>query len=248
MQIHALWCHPRSVSTAFERLMRERGDLDVLHEPFMYFHYSARPGGLFPDFQPAPGHPTTYAGIRRMILSRSRAQPVFFKDMAYYVDSDLPQDPDFAGAMTHAFLVRDPAESILSYHRRQPDFTCQEVGLTAQLALYSALVGQGQAPLILTADQLRAAPEATLRRYWAHAGLDFAPQAFTWEARLPEAWQTVAPWHDRAVSSGRIEPPEPAPDSRLALNRLGPPYTEYDRHHRPAYDRLRQIAEAQAAA
>lgn len=248
MQIHALWCHPRSVSTAFERIMRERGDLDVLHEPFMYYHYCARADGLFADFEPAPGHPTTYPTIRRMILSRSQARPVFFKDMAYYVDAELPQDPEFARAMTHAFLVRDPAESILSYHRRQPDFTCQELGLTAQLTLYTALVAQGHRPLVLTADQLRRAPEVTLRRYWVHVGLPFAPQAFNWGDRVPKDWHSVAPWHDRAISSGRIEPPDPAPDSRAELDRLGAPYTDYDRHHRPAYDKLKQIAEAQAVA
>ena len=37
--IIALWVHPRSMSTAIERIMRERGDLDCLHEPFMYYYY-----------------------------------------------------------------------------------------------------------------------------------------------------------------------------------------------------------------
>ena len=34
-----LWSHPRSMSTATERIMRERGDFDCLHEPFMYHYY-----------------------------------------------------------------------------------------------------------------------------------------------------------------------------------------------------------------
>ncbi|MEM6579170.1 MAG: hypothetical protein AAF678_11815 [Pseudomonadota bacterium] len=248
MKVHALWCHPRSVSTAFERIMRERGDLDVLHEPFMYHHYLTRADGLFADFQPEPGHPTRYEDIRQMILTRSQVQPVFFKDMAYYVDADLPRDPDFAGAMTHAFLVRDPAESILSYHRRQPDFTCQELGLVAQLALYDALVEQEHRPLVLTADQLRSHPEVTLGRYWAHVGLPFETQAFHWQTEVPEDWRAVSAWHERAVSSGRIEAPADASDPQAALALLGAPYTDYDRHHRAAYDKLKQIAEDQAAA
>ncbi|MGH3730856.1 MAG: hypothetical protein ACRDTU_19185, partial [Micromonosporaceae bacterium] len=32
----ALWAVPRSRSTAFLRIMIERGDLDVVHEPFSY--------------------------------------------------------------------------------------------------------------------------------------------------------------------------------------------------------------------
>lgn len=31
--IIALWCHPRSMSTAMERVMRERGDCRCFHEP-----------------------------------------------------------------------------------------------------------------------------------------------------------------------------------------------------------------------
>ena len=246
MQIHALWCHPRSVSTAFERIMRERGDLDVLHEPFMYHHYLSNKGRLFADFQPETDHPQTYGDIRKMILSRSNAQPVFFKDMAYYIEADLPLDPDFAGRMTHAFLVRDPAESSLSYHRREPDFSCQELGLTAQLALYDALVKQGHAPIVLTADQLRGDPEATLKRYWSYVGLTFAPHAFSWDPAVPQDWEAVAAWHDKAVSSKRIEAAETSADIGAELKRLGAPFTDYDRHHRPAYTRLKQIAQAQS--
>ncbi len=135
MRIHALWCHPRSVSTAFERIQRERGDLNVLHEPFMYHHYLTRSDGLFPDFTPEPGHPTTYGDIRQMILDQSVTQPVFFKDMAYYIDADLPGDPAFMDAMTHAFLIRDPAEAALSYQKRDPEFTQTELGHEAQYSL-----------------------------------------------------------------------------------------------------------------
>ncbi|MDH3659971.1 MAG: hypothetical protein OEU92_08075 [Alphaproteobacteria bacterium] len=40
--IIALWCHPRSMSTAIERIMRERGDCRCFHEPFLYDYYVAR--------------------------------------------------------------------------------------------------------------------------------------------------------------------------------------------------------------
>ncbi|WP_318698697.1 MULTISPECIES: hypothetical protein [unclassified Roseofilum] len=40
-KILALWALPRSTSTAFERMMQQRGDFLVLDEPFgLYFHYS----------------------------------------------------------------------------------------------------------------------------------------------------------------------------------------------------------------
>ena len=45
-----LWSHPRSMSTATERIMRERGDLDCAHEPFMYDYYVHRKRRVMPHF------------------------------------------------------------------------------------------------------------------------------------------------------------------------------------------------------
>lgn len=44
--IIALWIHPRSNSTAFERVMTERKDLKILHEPFAYFYYVNQHGAF----------------------------------------------------------------------------------------------------------------------------------------------------------------------------------------------------------
>ena len=55
--IIALWSHPRSMSTAFERIMRSRGDLDCLHEPFMYDYYVHRAKRVMPHFDAEAEHP-----------------------------------------------------------------------------------------------------------------------------------------------------------------------------------------------
>jgi hypothetical protein len=242
MNIHALWCHPRSVSTAFERIMRERGDLDVLHEPFMYDYYLNQTGALFPDFDPEAGHPTRFAEIEEMILERSRQQPVFFKDMAYYVADVMPEKAALLHHMTHCFLIRDPAESILSYHQRDPDFSQIEVGIEAQFILYQILVSVGITPLIVTADELRAAPQATLRRYWEFAGLPYVEDAFEWDNRVPEGWQSVKGWHGQVLNSGAIQKTVAGRDYAAELAGLGAPFVAYDRHHRPYYDALKDIA------
>ncbi len=245
MKIHALWCHPRSVSTAFERIMRERGDLTVLHEPFMYHHYLTTNDRLFPGFTPEPGHPATYEDIRAMIRAKAATGPVFFKDMAYYVAEALPDDPEFAHQMSHAFLLREPAEAALSYAKRDPEFTRLELGHEAQYRLYSALVEMGHNPVVITADQLRRDPQATLRRYWAHAGLRYLEHAFTWDNRVPDGWQSVQSWHADVLRSGAIKAPEVS-DWQAQLEALGAPYTDHAAHHLPYYARMRDIAETQA--
>ena len=37
--ILALWAHPRSMSTAFERVMSNRGDMECFHEPYNEAYY-----------------------------------------------------------------------------------------------------------------------------------------------------------------------------------------------------------------
>ncbi len=225
--------------------MRERGDLAVLHEPFMYHHYLTTKDRLFPGFVPEPGHPTTYADIRRMILETAEEGPVFFKDMAYYVAEALPDDADFAGQMTHAFLIRNPAEAAMSYAKRDPEFTCTELGIKAQNRLYHALIAQGHRPLVMTADQLRDDPRRTLRRYWRHAGLGFAAHAFEWDDRVPEAWQSVQSWHQDVLQSGSIRRPDRGDAASQPVS-LEAPYSDYVACHTPYYAELRNIAHIQA--
>ena len=63
-----LWAHPRSMSTAIERVMRERGDFDCLHEPFLHYYYIERSAKPLPHFDTEQDHPSSYAETRDMIL------------------------------------------------------------------------------------------------------------------------------------------------------------------------------------
>ena len=49
----------RSMSTAIERILRERGDFDCLHEPSLRYGYPHRRGCALPHF-PKPHSPTRY--------------------------------------------------------------------------------------------------------------------------------------------------------------------------------------------
>ncbi|MFW5641097.1 MAG: sulfotransferase family protein, partial [Thermodesulfobacteriota bacterium] len=80
-QIIALWTHPRSISTALERVMMERGDLKVLHEPFSYLYYVESGKATIPQEYEDPNHPRSYDGIKDFILGHGETKPVFFKDM-----------------------------------------------------------------------------------------------------------------------------------------------------------------------
>jgi len=57
-KILALWALPRSTSTAFETMMRQRGDFLVFHEPFVpCFYYSEeRKSDRYPEVERNPAY------------------------------------------------------------------------------------------------------------------------------------------------------------------------------------------------
>jgi hypothetical protein len=116
------------MSTAIERIMRERGDLNCAHEPFMYDYYVNRSNAM-PHFDVDPDHPQTYADIRDMLIERAQAGPVFFKDMSYYVVPHILDDDLFRPHLKNVFLVRRPKAAIVSYHKLDPKVSSDEIGI-----------------------------------------------------------------------------------------------------------------------
>jgi len=246
--IHALWSHPRSMSTAFERVMRERGDLDCLHEPFMYDYYIHRQVKRLPMFQPRPDHPVGYAAVRDMILRRADAGPVFLKDMSYYVMPHILDDHEFCRRVSHAFLVRDPVASIPSYYRLDPDMTAEEVGLEAQWQHFEALREMtGTAPVVMRSEDVRENPHGVISAYWRAEGLAFVAGAFTWSDKTPEDWEQVQDWHESVGNSRAIRPL--TADERAAQTRRfeaaadeKPVLHDHLARHRPYYARFGAVA------
>ena len=231
------------MSTATERLMRERGDLDCAHEPFMYDYYVHRKAGSMPHFDVLPDHPTTYADIRAMLLKRGQAGPVFFKDMAYYVLPYLPDDPDFARRLRHVFLIRNPEAAMASYFRLDPAFSREEVGVDAQWRLLEELERQGVASIVIRSEDIRNNPKGMMAALWTALDLPDAPQAFDWAGEVPEDWGQVANWHKAASTSSGIKPMAPDHEARAheafeTAAQEAPHLRDWLAHHKPYYDRL----------
>ena len=242
-----MWSHPRSMSTAMERVMRERGDLDCGHEPFMYDYYVARKVRQIPHFEAEKGRPLTYEDVRDSLLARAEAGPVFVKDMAYYVMPRILEDEDFLARITHCFLIRDPAASIRSYFKLDPEVTCAEIGLEAQWQLFEALQARGLAAPVVRAEDIRADTRGTVAKLWLELGLEHRDGAFDWQQGTPQEWGQVSGWHGDVSSSGGIRaltPEELAQQHRAfeALAAEHPHLAGYEAHHRPFYERLSKQA------
>ena len=77
------------MSTAIERVMRERGDCFCMHEPFMYYYYVELASKGIPLFETEPDRPSRFKDIVALVMGKAREGPVFCKDLACYVLAEI---------------------------------------------------------------------------------------------------------------------------------------------------------------
>jgi hypothetical protein len=220
-----LWSAPRSRSTAFFRMMAERGDFTVVHEPFSYLmkYGHTDVGGtrvtseqdLIGALLELPGH-------------------VFAKETTGVRYPKVVTTPEFLDGFTHTFLIRDPRETIPSYLRIEPDAPAERIGFELLHEIYATVSGRtGRVPVIIDAADLVRDPEGTVKAYCAATGIPFLPEALSWQPEQRSEWQPSRRWHETVAASTGIvavsSESATVPDAVAA---------RYLRRHLPHYEAL----------
>lgn len=208
-KIVALWAVPRSTSTAFEWMMRQRGDLDCLHEPFGEAWYQGE-DPLWPRYtdgeKTTPG--LTLDSVWQDIRARAAQGPVFLKDFPHYVNHVWT--PGWLANFTHAFLIRDPAKTITSMYAKWPDFDELEVGFPEQRALFDLLTAlNGTPPPVIDSDDLLENPHDMTQAFCEAVGIRFLAHALTWEPGgdpSAHSWWDGGSFHANLASSTGLTP------------------------------------------
>lgn len=82
VRLLALWGAPRTVSTAFERMMREGGDHEVVFDPFAAHCYFSDRRSSRCDGEVAPRPAHDLDAVLEGLLGLARDRRVFVKGMA----------------------------------------------------------------------------------------------------------------------------------------------------------------------
>jgi Sulfotransferase domain len=225
-----LWSSPRSRSTAFFRMMAERGDFTAVHEPFSYLAQfgQVRVGGAW------------LASARELLAAlRSLASrgPVFVKETTGKRYPEVLADREFmAKDARHTFLIRHPRETIMSRHAIEPDAPLHKAGFESQYEVYAEVARlTGRAPLVLDSADLIAQPAAIVEAYCERAGIDFRPEALTWRPGDRPEWELSRAWHATVASSAGFGD-VPGPDGTDIEQH--PVLGGYLAYHLPFYERL----------
>ncbi len=203
-----LWAVPRSTSTAFEWMMRQRGDMKCFHEPFGEAWYQGE-NPLWPRVSPdSPRTPgLTLERVLETLQAEARAGLVFSKDFPHYITHML--DDEFLDLFNHSFLIRHPAKTITSMFSKWPDFHADEVGFREQRALFDLICDRdGMAPPVLDSDDLLENPRAMVQVWCEAVGIPFKPDALSWSpgARDEVSWWDGGSFHANLRDSDGLKP------------------------------------------
>jgi len=226
--------------------MRERGDFTCFHEPFIYYYYVYLGKKPLPHFEIDPLQPTDFDAVLARLTDAAKSNPVFFKDMSYYVMPEIFTRDDVARRITHTFLIRDPRKSIVSYYKLDPTLELDEIGLESQWRhLNWVREITGTTPAVIEAEYIQRDPRTTVGKLWRHLDVAFSERAFEWSAEaVPEEWQQVAGWHETASARTRIVPDADVDDESVQSRfdetaAEAPQLRAYLAHHMPYYEKLK---------
>jgi hypothetical protein len=229
----ALWSAPRSRSTAFARMMAERNDRVVVHEPFSHVvdFGEAKVGDLV-----AHTEQEVLAALRAIAAEK----PVFFKDTMDFHYPALLADHAFLKAATHTFIIRHPVEAIASHHALNPNLGRDEIGFAWLYEVFAAVrSATGTTPVVIDSDDLLDRPADTVRAYCSAVGIPFAPEALSWQPGMRPEWEATSRWHQSTSSTAGFTRGSGRGADVVEANPVLRGYLDY---HLPYYELLRAAA------
>lgn len=181
----AMWSGPRNISTAMLRAWGNRADTAVVDEPLYAFYLQA-------TGKDHPGAAEIIAAgetdLRKVVASLTNPapaeKPIFYqKQMTHHL---LPQiERGWLTSLTNCFLIRDPAEVIVSYLKKNDDPTAEDLGFPQQVEIFEWVRAHGiAAPPVIDARDVLEHPARLLRLLCDAIGVSFDGAMLSWPPGL----------------------------------------------------------------
>src|SRR5436190_7469759 len=205
----AMWSGPRNISTAMMRSWGNRPDTFVIDEPF-YAYYLERTGAAHPGAEEVIA--TGETNWRKIIAKLTGPVPndtrIFYqKQMTHHL---LPEiDRGWLAQVTNCFLIRDPADVIVSYIKKKNDPTLEDLGFVQQAEIFDWVRKHtGAVPPVIDANDVLENPEGILRLLCDAIGVDFTEAMLSWRPGLRETDGIWAKhWYNEVATSTRFRKP-----------------------------------------
>ncbi len=177
----AMWSGPRNISTALMRAWENRDDTVVIDEPF-YACYLQTTRADHPGAAEviAHGEVEWRKVVDRLTIENFSPSRVFYqKQMTHHLLPEISRD--WLKDVTNCFLIRDPAEVIASYMRKNHEPTMADLGFAQQLEIFDFVRDElGQNPPVIDAADVLRDPERMLRLLCETVGVEFSAKMLAW--------------------------------------------------------------------
>ncbi len=230
-QVLMLWSAPRSRSTAFFRMMIERGDFTAIHEPFSYL---AEFGAVDVNGISAASAPVLLAALRSLAAEK----PVFAKETTGKRYPEVLCDRRFmAEDAVHTFLIRHPRETIASRYQLDPGANVDKIGFESQYEVFAEAARlAGRDLVVIDSGDLMTRPTAMVKAYCEQIGIEFIPAALEWKPADRPEWELSSQWHTVLAASSGLGKQD---DNRHVWDiRKNPVLSSYLDYHLPFYQEL----------
>ena len=207
-----MWSGPRNISTAMMRSWGNRADTAVIDEPF-YAYYLRATGKKHPgaDEVMAGGETDWRNVVNQLTRSVPNGKKIFFqKQMTHHL---LPEvDRRWLSAVTNCFLIRDPAEVITSYIKKNDlDLALEDLGLVQQAEIFNWVSrNMKQEAPVIDARDVQQNPKRMLEMLCDAIGVEFDEVMLSWPPGLRETdgvWATH--WYSEVAKSTSFQPYRP---------------------------------------
>jgi hypothetical protein len=220
----AMWSGPRNISTAMMRSWENRPDTIVIDEPF-YAYYLRATGVRHPGAEEiiAKGE-TDWRTVVKQLTGTIDCFPrssherrassgsfllLYQKQMTHHL---LPEvDRHWLGTVTNCFLIRDPAEVITSYIKKNENPTLEDLGFAQQIEIFDWVCKKtARTPPVIDAKDVLENPERILRLLCQAIRVAFDKAMLSWPPGLRDTdgiWAKY--WYDEVARSTSFQPYRP---------------------------------------
>jgi hypothetical protein len=216
----------RSTSTAFLRMMHERDDFTVLHEPGgCAYNVTAAPHIVDQVFR--ADAPRTFEAVHQFINQNSTEGHVFVKEMRPVAETFLGANPEFVAdaRVQFVFLVRNPHDMLVSNYlvRKNapplaPEIIQERLSYEALYKLFQKIAAASvNPPIIILSEDFCLHPTEVIQAFCAQVEIPFIPDTLSWESREGKfdvrEWNGITNgknannWHGEAIRSTGIHEP-----------------------------------------
>jgi hypothetical protein len=234
----AMWSGPRNISTAMMRSWGNRPDTFVCDEP-LYAHYLAVTGKDHPMAAEVIAHGQTdwCKVVDELTGEIPRGKRIFYqKHMAHHLLLGIGRE--WLGAVTNCFLIRDPAEVINSYIKKQHDPALEDLGYAQQVEIFNWARGhESTLPPVVDAKDVLHEPERVLSLLCHALGIEFTGEMLSWPPGPRDTdgiW--ARHWYSEVETTTRFRPyhhkSEPVPDRLRPIYKQCMEYYQYLYQHR----------------